>query len=624
MADGNTTAKSRRVRRINAPTTNDAIEIAMGAEASGKAPEGVAAGLLADQRRLIRWEIADRRAAFGLKVAAALTSMALAVTLALAAWSASRASGTVIEPFDTAPALVAHGLDGESVANELVGRVTAMQVAAGSDRPRRESSSGGDRIDVVIPQTGVSIGEVQRLLRAWLGDETYVSGALRPAPEGKLSLSLRIDGKSVPVTPPPPEQQGSADAWIAAGAEAALRETDPYRYATWVTNQGRLTEAERVYRRLIRAGSPEDQAWAWLGLANVFSGRGDMAEALAANANAVRLAPTVDAIVAGMTDRQRLLGHDEWAHFYAQQALRVTDRRDPGKVAARAVQAALRRNDWQTAAREFERLMARQTAGDPQYAPGFVAAYGRALARLHEPRRAMRFTADRDPHGWSLDFDMRATQLALDLRWQELEAIAAQPFRLTAAREQSAANDSILRLPWLAYAMARNGKAAEAREIVGSTPLDCYFCLRVRGWVAALGGAPAEADRWFAEAVRQGPSVADADYEWAEVRLARGDVAGALALARTAARKAPGWADPLKMQGDILASRGELEAAVRLYTAAEGKAPRWGGLRLAHGQALAGLGRREAAEAKWRAAAGMELSGADRARVTALLAGRRA
>ena len=195
--------------------------------------------MLEKQERLIGWEIADRSAGFVLKVAIGVAVVALAAGVGLAAWSASQASGTVIEPFDSAPALVAQGLGGEAIANELVSRVTAMQYEAGSDRPRRQSSSAADRINVVIPQTGISIGEAQRLLREWLGHETHVSGALRPAPDGKLTLSLRVDGRSVAVTAPPADQQGSAEAWIAAGAEAALRETDPFRYATAMTNQGR-------------------------------------------------------------------------------------------------------------------------------------------------------------------------------------------------------------------------------------------------------------------------------------------------------------------------------------------------------------------------------------------------
>jgi tetratricopeptide (TPR) repeat protein len=626
MTDGGATERPRRARRDRAPTTPDPIEMAMEAEADGAPPSGVAVRVLQKQEQLIGWEIADRRASFALKAAAGVVAAALALGLGFAAWNASQASGTVIEPFDSAPALVAQGLGGEAIASELVSRMTAMQVAAGSDRPRRQSSSGADKINVVIPETGVSIGEAQRLLREWLGHETHVSGALRPTPDGKLAFALRVDGRNVPVAPPPPDQLASADAWILAGAEAAVRETDPYKYATWLSQQGRMDEAAGVYRRLVRAGSPEDQGWAWSGLASVYVNEVDLAAAWEADLSARRLAPTLDTVLTGMTNIQRILGHDEQARFYAQEGLRLGRlRHDVGRhalrVAARSVQAGPWSDDWLATARAFETVVGLQRSGESAgYPPGLVPLYGRALARLHEPQRAMRFTPDLDPLSGSVNFDMRATQLDQAARWAELEALAAQPFHFPPGILLAPQMDRVVRVPWLAYAMARNGKAAEARAILGPTPLDCYFCLRMRGVVAALAGDAAEADRWFAEAVRQGPSLADADYEWAQAKLARGDAAGALVLAREAARKAPVWADPPKLEADLLARRGDLGDAVRLYEAAEQKAPAWGALRLAHGDALARLGRPGPAVSQWRTAAGLELTPAERAGLTQRLA----
>ena len=373
---------------------------------------------------------------------------------------------------------------------------------------------------------------------------------------------------------------------------------------------------------MVRAGlGATDQAFAWNGLANLYVGRGDLAAAVGANQAALRLAPNFDSISNQATAAQRLLGHDEQAFAYAQAALRLAKGGKPLRIAVRQVQAAPWRNDWVTEARQLEYMVDMTPPGERQsYPPGLVVFYGRALARLHEPGRATQFTPEIVPLSGSQAFEMRAAQLDEAGLWPELEALAQQPFRLRPGLEGIAPQlDRILRLPWLAYAMARNGKAAEAREILGPTPLDCYFCLRMRGVVAALAGDAGESDRWFAEAVREGPSLADADYEWAQARLARGDLGGALVMARQAARKAPGWADPLKLEGDILVRQGDLEGALRLYLAAEPKAPGWGGLRLAHGEALARLGRREAALAQWRDAAHMELTPAERTRAQALI-----
>ena len=277
-----------------APTTPDPIEIAMEAEASGVAPAGIAHEFLANQNRLVSWQIASERAGFALKVLTGLAGLAVVAGLSWAMWDASRASGAVIEPFDSAPALEAQGLTGEAIAREVVSRVTTMQNGAGSIRPSRQSSSSGDGIDVVIPQTGVSVAEIQRLLRSWLGHETHVSGALRPSTDGGLDLSLRVDGRRVAVAPPPPEQRGSSEAWIDSAAAAAMRETDPYRFGVWLYNQGRLDEAEVAYSRIATAGSAQERAWGWHGLGQVRRVRRDFQGAALAAEMAMRMDPHMD------------------------------------------------------------------------------------------------------------------------------------------------------------------------------------------------------------------------------------------------------------------------------------------------------------------------------------------
>ncbi len=164
---------------MNAPTTPDPIEIAMQAEADGAAPSGVAARVLAKQERLIGWQIAGERAGFGLKLLGGLAGLIVAMALAAMAWQASRADGVVIEAFSAPPDLAARGLTGQVLASQLQDRLVRLQSATYSVRPEASLKSGfGDEIAVEIPSTGVSIGDLQRMLRAWLGHETRVTGEL--------------------------------------------------------------------------------------------------------------------------------------------------------------------------------------------------------------------------------------------------------------------------------------------------------------------------------------------------------------------------------------------------------------------------------------------------------------
>ena len=59
-----------------APTTPDPIEIAMAAEASGVAPQGVALEVLRRQAALLGWQIASERAGFALKIGMGVAALA--------------------------------------------------------------------------------------------------------------------------------------------------------------------------------------------------------------------------------------------------------------------------------------------------------------------------------------------------------------------------------------------------------------------------------------------------------------------------------------------------------------------------------------------------------------------
>ena len=82
-----------RKRVEPAPTTPDPIEIAMEAEASGEAPEGVARRVLLKQEALIGWQIASERAGVVVRLLTAAAGLAVAMALGLMAWDAHQARG---------------------------------------------------------------------------------------------------------------------------------------------------------------------------------------------------------------------------------------------------------------------------------------------------------------------------------------------------------------------------------------------------------------------------------------------------------------------------------------------------------------------------------------------------
>jgi tetratricopeptide (TPR) repeat protein len=135
--------------------------------------------------------------------------------------------------------------------------------------------------------------------------------------------------------------------------------------------------------------------------------------------------------------------------------------------------------------------------------------------------------------------------------------------------------------PLEAQALASLGRIAEATALIATTPLDCYDCVRTRGIVAQAQGNAPEAQRWFAEAARQGPRLPSAFADWGKLLLQARHYASAEVKLRYAAKLAPSWADPLKFWGDALAAEGKRDEAIAKYDAALKLAPKWQALQQA-------------------------------------------
>jgi hypothetical protein len=165
------------------------------------------AGFLADQRRLIAAQLEHLHEQFAhlklkhwgerLKLALqALTILVGVIILGgvlLLAWQAHQARGVVIDTFAVPPDMAARGYSGRALASRIEDRLNELQAQTWDARPAATySNSWGHEIKVEIPETGVSLSELDRMLRGWLGRETHVGGrnpgagqgSLRPARDG--------------------------------------------------------------------------------------------------------------------------------------------------------------------------------------------------------------------------------------------------------------------------------------------------------------------------------------------------------------------------------------------------------------------------------------------------------
>jgi hypothetical protein len=289
----------------------------MEAEASGRAPGGQASLLLAEQRRLIfadlqhrRWQIASERAGFALKLLTGAAAVLAALLVTIVAWQASRADGLVIQPFSVPPELAQRGATGEVVAHQLLDRLNTIgDVARASEAPTKVAADWGRNISLEIPKTGVSLDQVEQWLRARLGHQRWVTGEVMAAPDGGLSLVVRLAGAATPVQT---GATGDLAAMVDRTAEAIYRREQPFAYIQYLTRSRRAAETLDVAREAMIYGDRATRARAWRAYANGLLVLQGSAPARLALRRAYETDAWADPYIASnLADREQELGHVE-------------------------------------------------------------------------------------------------------------------------------------------------------------------------------------------------------------------------------------------------------------------------------------------------------------------------
>ncbi|HEX8569863.1 MAG TPA: hypothetical protein VF699_08075 [Caulobacteraceae bacterium] len=615
------------------PDSPNPLDIAMDAERHDPAADSPARALLVNQNKLVKTQIASERMGVALKALTGVAAIAAAAVLGTLVWQAARSEALVVTPFSVPPELAQRGLTGQVVATRLLDGLASLQAETLSNRPQGSyANDWGDDVQVEIPQTGVSIGELQDFLRGWLGKETNITGEVVRTPAG-YSVTARAGadaGKTFSGT------EAEIDALILKASESVYAATQPGRYAGWLVDKKRNDEAVEVYRRLSFIGDKKGRAWAfaeWSALAKTPDEKLKLAE------RAVALDPDQPTAHMARSSALNALGREE--------AVLKADRRvaellkGPRKKELPAWSAVLTRKQKQAAvasalgdhagAAKLYQSSAEPTPDQPPIAcercsTGAYFQAANELVGAHDPAGAARMmeraVAIMPSFAPQVREGMRTLGASATRDYPVLMASMESP--AAQARYAQVPPERLARTlyPSRAFVLAKVGRVPEAQALIARTPLDCYACVRVRGAVAAAAGDARGADRWFAQAARMAPSLPQAHLQWGEAKLARGDIDGAIEQFRQAQKRGPRWADPLKYEGDALARRGDHRAAVKRYAAAAERAPNWGALHLAWGRSLQALGERDAARAKFARAGRLSLSTADRAALQRLLAAR--
>ena len=579
-------------RREKATESLDAIEMAENAMEAAEetlGPPDPAVLLVEEQRRLIKAQVSNERMGFVLRIMTALVGVAFVAGLAMMVWTAANSRAVVVDPFDSPYGLTRRGHTGQVIARSVADVVTTIGADARNASENRAVALNWTRdVAVVVPSTGVSVGEIDKLLRGWFGKETHIGGAVTVSVDGEVSLTIRADGvRGRTFTGPETEMPRL----VTEAAEYIYGRFEPQLFASYLLETQRYEDAERFIPAAYAGhpGSRGELAYDW---ALLLATLGRPAEAVEKLRLALQYLPgdqeVWEMLIATLFDAE---GEEAAARAGRQMTARSLENGEPMESA----NYLLLLQDW-TRAIEIAQADVAETGGEGVLG-GQEITLADSEARRHDYAGALRHLAAATPDDplTLAARQMIETYRALSLNDRPAALVAAGALDVLWQADDDVAFTFYEAPCFLGLAEGLSGRYAQAEAAFVRG--DRYVaCAAFRADVLEARGLRAEADRQYGVAIRLAPSLPFAYQRRGLALLARGDSARALTRFRDAAARGPRWADPLKGWGDALAAQGLWAEAAAKYAEAEAFAPRWAELHLAHATALERLGRRREAE----------------------------
>jgi tetratricopeptide (TPR) repeat protein len=601
---------------------------------------------LKSQFGLKQWEM---RLGVLLRLATVFVGLAVAAGLAFMVWNAANDNGLVVEAFSVPPDLEARGLTGQVVAKQVLDDLVNLQAQSNSMRAQQSySSNWGDDLKVAIPETGVSLSELNAWLHQMLGHQTRISGEIVHTATG-LTVVARSGAESGKRFS---GAETDLDTLLQQAAESVYGRTQAYRYGIILESRGKNQEAMAVYREMTHAPSLVEQGWGYGGLAENYLLFNQPQAAVAAARAAVKADPESLKGWSAMMDVDEHFGRPEeelaaiktlqqllngpaaksltpiaaqemqyQTIFYAdnllgdyadgwRQLATTTPSLDFSDSPAAQIQAIKSGSDYNDAAIGVRLASTRMwlSQHDPADAKWVLARQGAFMAVA--PTGAN----DRNIVLWQ--FLVTDFLVALGQEdWTRADEIEAAMERANAKAALSFLD--VYQQPYAAYALARAGDFAAAHAMADRLPHGHYLGQIAHAKIDAAEKNFGGADFWFAAAVKAAPSIPIAYYEWGKMLLARGDAAGAIAKFKLSNEKGPHFADALEGWGEALMAQNHADQAAAKFAEGETYAPNWGRLHLKWGEALAYAGRKDDTRKQFAIAASLDLAPSEKAELTA-------
>ena len=518
----------------------------------------------------------------GFQIFFALFATVIGIGLAIVIYAAVRSRGVVIDPFEAPPALAAKGLSGKVLAAGLLDVLTRIQAATRSTAEGRALSNGWTKeIAIEVPETGISIEQLERMIKTRFGHDQHIQGDLVLTEQGSLALTVR-GTRILPKTFT--DEARNLDKILTAAGEYIYSQSQPGLWAAYLATNDRFDEAIHFAQGAYASADPNERPYllnAWATSITTKGGEGAMAEALPLFREAVRLKPDFWVGYVNIMASIGGLGDEEGMVRVGEQMMKVAGGR-PG----RAPEMSYGNYDqevWDLPAEHAETVADMEshggigTTGSAGGAENLVV--GQFDVQMHDVEAAaLRLKTTPvdeknvpDVGAAAMDRALLAEEIgdlkAAAQRWDTFVVAYANP------------SVSTLNPPYICYAAVtyeKTGQAAKADAALNAvgnlTLVDCY---RFRGDVLDLRGDWSGAQAWYAKAVKLGPSIPSGSYSWGVALAKHGELDAAAAKLQDANQKGPHWADPLKAWGDVLAKQGYTKEALAKYDAALKYAPNW-------------------------------------------------
>jgi tetratricopeptide (TPR) repeat protein len=593
-------------------------------------------GALADDQRLhlheqltqIHLNIFEKWLGVLLRLATLCVGLAAATGVGMIVWDAAHSNGLVIEPFAVPLDMATKGLSGEVIASQMLDKLAVMQDATDSARPPQSyANNWGNNIKVEIPETGVSIGELQSFLKAWLGHDTHISGEVWRT-QTEIAVTARQNGEAGATFFGP---ESDLDALMQKAAEHIYSVTQPYRYANFIlaqTGSARgSARATAIYRKLLAAPSALEQAWAWNGLGTLESGPNPLLS-MYYYAKSIEAKADFSPGYAGLGFEEYFLGRYESSLSHHLAGKRLLDRTyvsdvNPSQLPVRRTKnealVAMERGDLKESLRYFK-----ISAQSPRFAnlnhDQFPRGAFGALGRLHDGGGV---------RGYMLDLGISSIEQRFGSMWAVAVDGGLEDWPSILQIEKAVPEGTRQRLyqtypgvlATISLAHAYSGDPKGAEILVEHCDLNSDDCMIARGQIATFQGEPGRADYWFARVAKAEPSVPFADYAWGRSLLDHGKPDDAIAKFTLGNQKGPHFADPLEGWGEALMAKNQSHLALAKFGEAEKYAPNWGRLHLKWGEALVYAGKKDEAAEQFSRAARLDLTPAEKSELAAWVAG---